>query len=219
MPDPNPNRDSRGRFAPKFGVVLTVSVIGVSLAVATGSSGAGIGGAAGAGAVADAPSLSVQARSTRGNRRSERTRQSLLTRGIRGEVRAQRDSTSCSADARGQVREFLATHRCESVYRASFVVRKGNVAGVVAVAWIDMAEVDDATALKALVDRPGTGNVNQLPLPPSQRPIEVVNPAYASGQRGRLVVTVEAEPLAVTRDQRVLESLAEQAANSADDQT
>lgn len=219
MPDANPNRDPKGRFAPKFGVVLTVGVIGLGAAVTAGTGGMeGAVGATSAGAVSDAPSLSVQARSTRGSRRSGQTRQRLVNRGLRGELKAERDSGSCSADARGQVREFLMTHRCESVYRSSFVVRRGDLAAVVAVAWIDMAEVDDATALKALVDRPSTGNVNQLPLPVGQRPVELVEPAYASRQRGRLVVTVETQPLAVTRDQRVLESLAEEAADSADNQ-
>lgn len=208
-------RDSRGRFASTFGVVVTVSALGVALAVGAGAEGGGVGAAAGAAAGVDTPTLSVEARAVRGKQRSERAERSLAARGLREELRVQRDSGSCAADARGQVRDFLATHRCQSVYWALLEVQQGETAAVVAIAWVEMVEPRDATALKTLVDEPGTGNVNQLPAPEGEPVVELVEPAYASRQAERLVVTVEAEPAAVTTRQKVLKAIAEQTADSA----
>lgn len=208
-------RDSRGRYASTFGVVVTVSALGVALTAGAGAEGGGVSAAAGGVAGADTPTLSVEARAVRGKQRSERAQRSLAARGLREELRVQRDSSSCAADARGQVREFLATHRCKSVYRALLEVQQGSTAAVVAVAWVEMVEVRDATTLKTLVDEPGTGNVNQLAPPEGEAVADLVEPAYASRQAGRLVVTVEAEPVAVTASQKVLKATAEQVADSA----
>lgn len=208
-------RDDKGRYASKFGLIFAAGALGVVAAVGVGPGASGVGASAEGVASADTPTLSVQARTVKGKQRTGRAQRSLATRGLRGELRAQADSGSCAADARGQVREFLATHPCRSVYRALFEVRQDNTAALVAVAWVEMVDVRDATALKTLVDQPGTGNVNQLPPPPGQRVVDLIEPAYASHQDGRLVVTVEAEPVAVTAQQKALEAIAKQAAASA----
>lgn len=186
-------RTPDGRYASKvtLGSILAAAVVAIAAAVGVGAEGAAV------------------------KQKSGNTQRRLVASGLRSALRAEADSGSCAADARGEVREFLATHPCESVYRALFEVRRGDVAAVVAVAWIEMVQESDATELKALVDRPGTGNVNQLPPPRGQEVVEVVEPAYASRQRGRLVVTVEAQPVAVTASQRVLEQIAEEAADTA----
>lgn len=186
-------RTPDGRYASKvtLGSILAAAVVAIAAAVGVGAEGAAV------------------------KQKSGNTQRRLVASGLRSALRAEADSGSCAADARGEVREFLATHPCESVYRALLEVRRGDVAAVVAVAWIEMVQESDATELKALVDRPGTGNVNQLPPPRGQEVVEVVEPAYASRQRGRLVVTVEAQPVAVTASQRVLEQIAEEAADTA----
>jgi hypothetical protein len=161
------------------------------------------------------PSLSGPVRVTRGKQKSGGLQRRLVSSGLRPELQVEGDSESCAADARGDVREFLETHPCESVYRALFEVRRGQVAALVAVAWIEMVEEPDATELKALVDRPGTGNVNQLPPSRGQRVVDVGEPAYASRQGGRLVTTVEVQPVVSSAPPRALDEIAQQAAHSA----
>ena len=212
-------RGPDGRFGRKYGVLFAAGALGVVTAVGlgTGSGGAGLGTGARGVTVSDSPTLSAQVRSTRGQQRSARAQRNLAVRGLRGQLRAQGDSETCAANARGQVRDFLATHPCQSVYRALLQVRRGDYAAVVAVAWVEMVELRDAGDLKALVDRPGTGNVNQLRPPRGVRVIDLVEPAYASRRDGRLVTTVEVQPVAVTVPQRVLESIAEEALANAPD--
>lgn len=164
---------------------------------------------------ANSPSVTASTRLARGKQKSSRTQRNLAARGLRSSLETEQDSDTCADDARGHVREFLETHPCEAVYRALFQVHRGDVAAVVAVAWIEMAELDDATELKALVDRPGTGNVDQLPLPRGQQVIARAEPAYASRQDGRLVTTVEVQPVTANAPQRVLEAIAEEAAAEA----
>jgi hypothetical protein len=210
-------RTPDGRYASNVtvGSIVAAAVVAIAAAVGVGAEGAAVGAGTTTTAAANVPSLSAPARVARGKQKSGTTQRRLVTSGLRSDLRAEADSGSCAADAREEVREFLTTHPCESVYRAMFEVRRGDVAAVVAVAWIEMVQESDATELKALVDRPGTGNVDQLPPPRGQEVVEVVDPAYASRQRGRLVVTVEAQPVAVTASQRVLEQIAEEAADTA----
>ncbi|MEJ2862078.1 hypothetical protein [Actinomycetospora flava] len=206
-------RDDKGRFASKVGIpsILVAGVVGISAAVGVGAEGASLGAGAGPTVGANSPSISASTRLARGKQKSTRTQRNLVTSGLRSSLRAEADSDTCADDARGQVREFLATHPCESVYRSLFEVRRGDVAAVVAVAWIEMVELHDATELKALVDRPGTGNINPLPPPRGHRVVDVAEPAYASRQDGRLVTTVEVEPITVNVSQRALEAIAEEA--------
>jgi hypothetical protein len=213
----NQPRNPDGTFARKFGVgsLITAIVLGLGAAVGAGVEGAGVATGSGASAIAEAgaPRLSLPARTARGKQRTTSTQTRLAVRGVRADLQNEQDSGSCADDARGEVQDFLATHPCESVYRALYEVRRGDVAALVAVAWIEMVEPDDATELKALVDRPGTGNVDQLPPPRGQSVVDVGEPAYASRQDGRLVTTAEVEPVAVTPEQRVLEEIADEAAD------
>ncbi|WP_345381018.1 hypothetical protein [Actinomycetospora straminea] len=210
-------RDDRGRYTYKVGVgsVLAAGVIGIAAAVSVGAEGAGAGSTASTVLRGNAPSVSAPARAARGQQRSARIQRQLIRSGLRPSLQAEADSGSCAADARGQVREFLATHPCEAVYRGLVEVHRGPVAAVVAVAWIEMVELDDATELKALVDRPGTGNVDQLSPSEGTQVIELAEPAYASRQDGRLVTTVEVQPATAPVPRRVLEEIAEEAADGA----
>jgi hypothetical protein len=207
-------RDDKGRFAPKAGGLVITVVIGTSVAVGIGAETGGAG--AGAVATADTPTLSAQQRTTRGKQRSSRVQRGLARRGLTETLKADRDSTSCTADAYGRVREFLATHQCESIYRSLLEVRDDGVAALVAVAWVDMAQTNDATELTALVDRPGTGNITQLPPPGHDQAVNLDDAAYASRQHGSVITIVEAEPEATTASQRLLKNVAEKTADDAD---
>jgi hypothetical protein len=207
-------RDDKGRFAPKAGGLVLAIVIGTSVAVGIGT-GAGGAGAGAATRSTDAPTPSVQQRSARGKQRAGRVQRGLATRGLKATLKAERDSTSCTADAYGQVREFLATHQCESIYRSLLEVRNDGVAVLVAVAWVDMTRLDDATQLKEIVDRPGAGNFTQLPPPGHGQAVNINDAAYASRQNGTVITIVEAEPEAVTAFQRLLKDVAEHTADDA----
>lgn len=93
-------------------------------------------------------------------------------------------------------------------------IRQGDAAALVSIAWVDMANIAAATALKALVDRPGTGDINQLTPPGKGQAVALAEQPYVSRQRGTLVTIVEAEPEAVTRDQQAIAKIAEAAADA-----
>jgi hypothetical protein len=163
-------RTPDGRYASNVtvGSIVAAAVVAIAAAVGVGAEGAAVGAGTTTTAAANVPSLSAPARVARGKQKSGTTQRRLVTSGLRSDLRAEADSGSCAADAREEVREFLTTHPCESVYRAMFEVRRGDVAAVVAVAWIEMVQESDATELKALVDRPG--DRERQPVATSSRP-------------------------------------------------
>lgn len=221
MADGDGYTDKDGRFRPtpdrpkKFGLVIAAGALGIGAAVGVGSGTGGAGAAARAAAGADTPTLSVEVRTSQEEQRSRGTERRLAGRGLHEIVRAQSDSSSCSADARGQVREFLETHGCRAVYRVVAEVREGDAAALVSIAWVDMENVADAAALKSLVDRPGTGDIVQLPSPGEGQAVTFADQPYTSRQKGTLVTIVEAEPEAVTPGQQALRKIVSTTADAA----
>ncbi|WP_157646973.1 hypothetical protein [Actinomycetospora chiangmaiensis] len=105
------------------------------------------------------------------------------------------------------MKQYLETHRCQGLQRATFSVSYDRDGAVVAVAWIEMRSAKDAQQLKEILDSPGTGSIRPL-----ETRITLTGQHYDSDINGTLVTTAEAEPLAGSVAARLLKEAAAQAA-------
>ncbi|HEX2300933.1 MAG TPA: hypothetical protein VHH34_20900, partial [Pseudonocardiaceae bacterium] len=134
------------------------------------------------------------------------------TPGLDLAVRATRTDTDCAAHSYGRVRDFLATHPCQSVQRALYLGADPGGPVVVAVATVEMASEADAAQLQKLADTDGTGNISDLlreGVTFDGAPERLSDASYASQRRGPVLVIVEAA--AASGAARPLDSLAEAA--------
>ena len=206
-----PYTDDQGRVRPitprKLGVGGLVVALGLGVTVAFGAAGGLGGGTAAAPQVGVDASVSVrQARTSR--EKADRTRVRLSTRGANATGRAQDDGDRCAELAYGGVRQFFLEHPCRSLQRGTFSVSpQGRDRVVVAVAWIEMPDAEEATALRRVLDTPGTGSVR-----PQDPRVELTGEQYASTQDGPVVTVAEAEPDGRSVPGRVLQEVAERAA-------
>ena len=109
-----------------------------------------------------------------------------------------RDDADCSANAYGQLRGYLGAHRCAGLHRAVVEVSGGRGGtALVALAWVGMPDQPAAVALKAELDRPGSGNLVALSRDDARYRSVVFNGIYyASARQDAIVVTAETQPLA-----------------------
>ena len=109
-------------------------------------------------------------------------------------------AADCATHSYGQVRQFLTEHPCDAVYRAVFEVPAGPGASVlVAVAWVDMPDPAQATALRQLMDRSGTGNITELSRERNPyRAVRFDGRFYESNQDDTTVVNAQAQPVGAT---------------------
>ena len=107
------------------------------------------------------------------------------------------DDTDCAANAYGQTGAYLAEHRCVGLHRALLEVRSPRGAtALVAIAWIGMPDQAGATALKAELDRPGSGNIAALSKNDAHyRSVVFRGLYYASARQDKAVVTAEAQSM------------------------
>lgn len=183
-------------------LALTLGVIGIG-----GGSGAGaVGGAAGGGSSSVSSGAggsgssasrsgrgSTEARTARVRDRAQDGVARRLTRPGREVRRLDGDvTTDCAAVSYGQVGSFFLAHPCDAVGRVLLEVRESGARAVVAVAVVDMPAVDDAVALKRLVDTHGTGNVRELRTP---RGVRWTGRHYRSARDATTVVNAQAEPV------------------------
>ncbi|WP_219417031.1 hypothetical protein [Pseudonocardia nigra] len=196
MGKPDQPRDKSGRWIPRSGGAFA-AVVAVSVALAAGP---GVIGSSGAGSSAGstvraqgAPKGHAKAR----DRSSARTVLRLEQRGLRVERRVTSDAADCAAHSYGLVREFFQEQPCSALYRPLFEVhdtRRDVV--LVAVAWVDMPDVDQARAFKRLVDRHGTGNVTELSRETRRyRNVRFSGEYYASVRNDSTVINVQAQPV------------------------
>ncbi|MGM1061470.1 hypothetical protein [Saccharothrix sp. Mg75] len=83
--------------------------------------------------------------------------------GLRVVDRVTRQDTDCAAQAFGQVQELLAATPCVALDRVLFTLtddRGGTI--LVAVAWVEFADRDQAREFKRVEDVHGTGDVRPL---------------------------------------------------------
>jgi hypothetical protein len=107
------------------------------------------------------------------------------------------DDTDCAANAYGQTRAYLAAHRCVGLHRALLEVRgQRGATALVAIAWIGMPDQAGATALKAELDRPGSGNIAALSQDEARyRSVVFRGLYYASARQDKTVVGAEAQSM------------------------
>lgn len=94
--------------------------------------------------------------------------------------------TECAGNATGQVRQFLAHHRCERYQAQTWLITRRGTAAQVALSWVEMPTASLARQYKGVVDKYGTGN------PPGLSPA-FDGRCYASNQQGSTVQTVEVQ--------------------------
>lgn len=78
------------------------------------------------------------------------------------EFRTLNSDTSATCEAYGSVKAFLAAHPCSGVRRGLFEVGEPGKEIGVGTATVTMPSPELAQQLKALIDRPGTGNITEL---------------------------------------------------------
>jgi hypothetical protein len=111
--------------------------------------------------------------------------------GFTSTVLAGSDVPDCVANSYGQTQAFLRDHRCIGVRRVLLDVRgPGPGEALVAVALARMGSEDSAAELKAVLDRPGSGNINSLN--PS---VPFTGQYYASKIDHSTVVNADVHPL------------------------
>jgi hypothetical protein len=193
------------------GRVLGATAVAIVLAA-----GGSIGVAGGTAAIGARSATSVSsAKAKARNRDARAVVQRLVRQGFRVEGEFSSDDDDCVAHSYGRVREFFCEHRCDGVLRQLIEVRdrRGGLA-LIAVAWVDMPDVDSARQLKALVDVHGTGNITELNRGRGRyRTVRFAGEHYESTREGGTVVTAQAEPIGRTAIAAGLAELAVDAAS------
>lgn len=77
---------------------------------------------------------------------------------VEGPVKA----TDCVANSYTGAKKFFQDNPCKALGRALYTVQSGDAKALVSVALVTMPDAAQATALKTLTDRDGTGNVSDL---------------------------------------------------------
>ncbi len=173
------------------------AVVAVSVALAAGPGVIGTSGAGSSAGSAVRGQGTGQGHAKARDRSSARTVLRLEQRGLRVEQRVMSDDAECAAHSYGLVREFFQEQPCSALYRALFEVhdRRRNVV-LVAVAWVDMPDADQARAFKRLVDRHGTGNITELSRETRRyRNVRFSGEYYASVRNDSTVINVQAQPV------------------------
>jgi hypothetical protein len=71
-------------------------------------------------------------------------------------------STNCEENAYDKTKTFFADNPCQRLSRALYTTTSGGAKALVSVVLVTMPDAASANQLKALTDKDGTGNVNDL---------------------------------------------------------
>jgi len=133
-----------------------------------------------------------------GSSLAEAMKQQLEGDGLQVRQMSTAENDDCAANSYGEVRNYFSGHPCQGVQRAWYEVSDDeDNAAVLSVAWVEMPDAEAANDLQRLVDRPGTGNVNELSK--EDGPYQEVRYSgwyYRSDVDGATFRSVQAEPLA-----------------------
>ncbi|MCT2584185.1 hypothetical protein [Actinophytocola gossypii] len=223
--------DKQGRVRPirgggKGAVVVGAVVLGM-IASGGGIASVGVGGGTAGGQVSvqtgvgsvrlGGSSAQLRVRKTEGQKSARRGEpgRAWQRMGLRQVKRTPRQQVSCVVASFGQVRTFLARHRCTFLERVLFAVadEAGNVA-VVSVAWIGLRNSATARAFRELMDVHGSGDITPLGGPLLDLgEITFTGLRYGSDRDGTAVTVAEAEnALGGQFDHDSLDAIAEVAA-------
>lgn len=162
--DPKQPRDAQGRWTKKAagGLVGTTLLAGLMASAGGGgtteSVGATLDTAAGQRGTLVKSTRSSRNAAKKGNEREAWDRMALKK--VRNEVK--RD-LECAAQSYGEVQDFFLHHPCRKLQQRLFPLADddGNVI-TVSVMWVTMPSRSDATKLKRVEDRYGTGDVTPV---------------------------------------------------------
>lgn len=206
-------RDDRGRWVSRGGgTIAAAAVLALGLA-GVGGLGAGAAGSAGtsssvgSGARARSGSDGSSARGKARDHSTARTTARLIREGLKVRERDVDASTDCVTHSYGQVQDFFRAYPCTALFRALLEVHDNHGAvALVAVAWVDMPETDQALKLQQLMDRYGTGNITELSRETGGQRFS--GKYYRSAREDDTVVNVQAEPVGRTHTALALAQLA-----------
>lgn len=104
---------------------------------------------------------------------------------------------NCESHSYGHVQGFFKSNPCKWLARAYIVVHETKQDAVlVAISWVDMPTLSLAMDYKRLVDKPDTGNINELSRESGPYRIVVFNgDYYQSGIVGTAVWNVQVQPV------------------------
>jgi hypothetical protein len=115
----------------------------------------------------------------------------LKQHGFTATVWAGSNLADCVGNSYGQTQAFLRSSPCVGVRRALLDVRgPGPGEALVAVSWVHMQSDSAAAALKVVLDRPDSGNINSL-----SPTVPFTGDYYASKVDGNTVVNADVHPL------------------------
>lgn len=184
-------------------MVAVALALGVALATGAGPGAvAGAGGSTGGGSTFSSGRTqdgnSTSARGKAQDRSTARATARLVRKGLRVRERGVDADSDCVAHSYGQVQDFFRAHPCRALFRALLEVRdnRGNAA-LLAVAWVDMPDADQARQLQQLMDRDGTGNITELSRERGGQHFS--GDYYRSAREDTTMVNVQAEPIGRTR--------------------
>lgn len=211
-------RGPDGRWVSRGGgTVVAAVVLALALSSGIGGTGAsGLGAAGGSGGTAARSQGTTPGKAKARDRNPADTVRRLERQGLRVEARADSDEGDCASHSYGQVQEFFRTHPCTALFRVLLEVRdaRRNVV-LVAVAWVDMPDVEQAHQFQRLVDRDGTGNIRELSRESGRyQDVRFTGEYYESVRDDTTVVNAQAQPVGRARGAVALAKLVEEAALS-----
>ncbi len=196
----------------------TVGVAAVLIASAIAGGGlAGSASVGGSGASVDSvvgQSIQVRTTSSKNAARKGRYSEAWRRMGLKAVTREVKRELECAVHSYGQVREFFLRTPCRSLRRTLLVIgdADGNTV-VVSIAWVRMLTAVSAERLKRLADTHGTGNVYPIASEVLElRGVRFTGQHYASRRTGSLVVIAETAPGSGHPDTKVLNGVAQVAA-------
>jgi hypothetical protein len=130
-------------------------------------------------------------------------------------------STDCEANAYGKTKDFFDQNKCTRVSRALYTTGTGKDRTLVSVVLVTMPDTTGAAALKALTDRDGTGNVNDLVRDNTYKAegapkVSAQRAAYESHASGKEVAIVLADFYDQHNDKTLLERITAEAIKLSD---
>ncbi|MEU5695321.1 hypothetical protein [Actinosynnema sp. NPDC020468] len=103
---------------------------------------------------------------------------------------ARSEGGSCAGLSYGQAHDHFLTHPCTALVRAAYdAVDRSGATLRLAVARVTMPDATAAADLRALIDRPGTGNITEM-----VTGVRFTGTHYASRVDGTTVTLAQAEP-------------------------
>ncbi|WP_233621771.1 hypothetical protein [Amycolatopsis sp. WAC 04182] len=202
-----PPRDSRGRFTSRGGLAAaaTASVVAVG----------GVSVSAGGGSAVSLDSAASQAlkgkSSSKKSAQKGRHSETWQRLGWRQLKKTAKRELNCGPHSFGEVQRFFLRHPCVDLDRMLVTVDDGAGNTIaVSVAWVKMPRAGEASDLKRLVDKDGTGNVVLFgEAPPGSR---FTGKNYDSRLAKKLVVIAESAPASGRPSDATLETAVDVAA-------